>query len=507
MASIRIPDLPPAGPAAEPWPADEFTIRADEMLVRRLDTEFAAGVHDLLHNPETGLSSLSGEPALEAIAGVYPALETLRQRTLDGAVGPRQRALLEPSINTRLDWAAGAIGRLAERATVQADDESVAERISGLGQDAAVSWDDPAHLQRLGRAAVEELRWQGERRGWDAAETEARARAGLSELYAGAVETAIGQNVDGASDLLAHAREAIDPARLETIDRRLARAREDGFLREVDTALAGLPLDPAAPPAMEAFVARAAELSSADAAAPVRARLGDLAAHAQRRAERQWHRRQAEAGISALQWLRENPDQSRLQLSPNVRDWLASDQIDALRARERTGHFVTDSDLFEQLDRQMVYEPDIFAVLNLDRHRLSLDDRDHARFAAAQKAIAESASDHALARYRLARLSVDRALEQSGIDSSSSEAAEIRSGIRDRLESFEAVEGRPPRGADIDTLVGQAVGQLGSNNPHIVPVAAGDLKCTGGSCRERWQLRHDRCLPYWWEELVPELCS
>ena len=411
MASIRIPDLPPAGPAAEPWPADDVTIRADELFARRLDTEFSAGVRELLHNPETGLSALSGEAALEAIASIYPALEELKQRTLDGAVGLRQRALLEPSINTRLDWAAGTLGRLAERATIQVDDESVAQRLAGLGQDAAASWDDAAHLRKLGRAAVGELRWQGERRGWDATETDARAKAGLSDLYAGAVEAAMERDLDGATSLLAHAREVIDPARLETIDLRLARAREDGFLREVDAALKALPLDPAAPPLLDAFTAHAAELTPGDATDGMRARLDDMAAHAQRRAERQWNRRQAEAGIAALDWLKQNPDLSSLFLPEKVRAWLASDQFDGLKTLEQRGRLATDPDLFWRLDRLSVYDPEAFATLDLDRHRLSLNDADHTRFAAAQKAIVDGATDPAFARYRLARAGIDRALE------------------------------------------------------------------------------------------------
>ena len=483
MASIRISGPPEAEPAAEPRPADEVTIRADEMFARRLDTEFASGVRDLLHKPETGLSSLSGDAALEAIAGIYPALEELRQRTLDGAMGPRQRSLVEPVINTRLDWAAGTVGRLAERATVQVDDQSVAERLVGLGQDAAASWDDPAHLRTLGRAAVSELRWQGERRGWDATEIDARARAGLSDLYAGAVEAAIGKDVDGATSLLAHAREAIDTERLETIDRRLARAREDSFLREVDAALLALPLDPATPPALDAFNARIAELTPEDATDGVRGRLGELASHAHRRAGLQWNRRQAEAGVAALDWLNENPGLSSLFLPEKVRAWLASDQFDGLKTMEQRGRLVTDPDLFERLDRQMVYEPEVFATLDLNRHRLSLGDADYERFAAVKKVIAEGAPDPAFARHRQARIGVDRALQERGIDVESFDAADIRAEMRDLLDGFETVEGRPAAGADIDSTTVQSVNLLGSNNPHVIPVAAGDLKCTGGSCR------------------------
>lgn len=115
--------MPGAQPEAEPWPplfddGDEHTIRVDELFARQLDTEFASGMRDLLHHPETGLSALKGEAALKTIAGAMPALDELKQRTLAQAIGPAQRSLLEPMIDTRLDWTAGTIGRLALRATV-----------------------------------------------------------------------------------------------------------------------------------------------------------------------------------------------------------------------------------------------------------------------------------------------------------------------------------------------------------------------------------------------------
>gem|GEM_PF-1095278 len=476
MASIRISGSPEAEPAAEPWPADEHTIRIDEMFARKLDTEFATGVRGLLHDPETGLSSLSGEVALEAIAGIYPALEALRQRTLANAIGPRQRGLVEPAIDTRLDWAAGTIGRLAERATIEVDDRSVAERLAGLRQDAETAWHDPAWLRQLGRTTVTELRWQGERRGWDQAETETRARAGLSDLYAGAVEAAIAKDVDGGARLLAHAREAIDPARREIIDHRLARARADGVLHEVDAALATLPLDPTAPPALDAFAARTEALTPEDATDEVRARLGELASYAQRRAERQWHRRQAEAGIAALEWLQRKPTGSWLGLPPEVRDWLVPDQVRGLETLLIDGRLRTDSALFERLDRQMVYEPDGFAARDLDRHRLSLDDEDHARFAGAQKAIAEDRIDPAQARWVHTRIGVDRALKAKGIDLDGPAAVKARAGARDQLAAFEAIEGRPPVGADLDEIVRHAVDGVvpdtatdpAASEPHIV---------------------------------------
>ncbi|MEK7992760.1 MAG: hypothetical protein AAB403_03045 [Planctomycetota bacterium] len=55
--------------------------------------------------------------ALEAIAGAMPALGELKERTLTQAIGSRQRSILEPLIETRLDWAADTLGRPALRAT------------------------------------------------------------------------------------------------------------------------------------------------------------------------------------------------------------------------------------------------------------------------------------------------------------------------------------------------------------------------------------------------------
>jgi hypothetical protein len=159
MGTTIYPTVPVAQPAAEPSPADdEFSVRTDEMFARQLDNEFSAGVRGLLHDPESGIAAQNGEAGLHAVAGAMPALSDLRERTLAQAIGPRQRAILEPMIDTRLDWAAGTLGRLAQRATVEVDDASVAERIAGLKQDAATSWQDPAHLRRLGRSAIEELR-------------------------------------------------------------------------------------------------------------------------------------------------------------------------------------------------------------------------------------------------------------------------------------------------------------------------------------------------------------
>ncbi|CAN0048409.1 unnamed protein product, partial [Phaeothamnion confervicola] len=482
--------LPEAQPAAESWPVDEHTIRIDEMFARRLDTEFSSGVRALLHAPETGIATQSGEAALEAIAGAWPALNDLKQRTLSQAMGPRQRGILEPLIETRLDWAAGTLGQLAQRATVEVDDASVADRIAGLRQDASSSWHDPAYLQKLGRTTVEELRYQGERRGWDPAETDSRVRTGLSDFYVGAIETAIGRNdLDGASGLYEHARPIIDPERQAALDRRFVQAREVAVYRDIDRDMAGIPIEPAGPPGPEIFEDRAVELTPDDATDEMRARIAKVAEQAHRHAERRWNRQQAEAGIAAFDWIGRNPGRSFLAIPPEIRDWLAPDQWRGLEALLIGGRLRTDRDLFEQLDRQMIYEPDAFAGADLDRHRLSLDDEDHARFLGMQKAIAEGRLDPVLARYDQMRRGLDRAVQALGIDTEGPEAVDARANARDRLDSFETIEGRAPNGKDIDGIVGDIVGRIspdeaavqgplravgdGFDPRHVVPAQAG----------------------------------
>ncbi len=437
MRGILVPGQPEAEPAAEPWPVDEHTIRVDEMFARQLDTEFSAGVRGLLHDPETGVAAQRGEAALEAIAGAMPALGELKERTLSQAIGPRQRSILESLIDTRLDWAAGTLGQLAQRATAEVDDASVADRIAGLNRDAALSWHDPAYLRKLGRTAVEELRYQGERRGWDAAETDTRVRTGLSDLYAGAVETAIRQDdLDGASALYDHARPVIDPERQAILDRRFVQAREAAVYRDVDRDMAGIPIEPAGPPGADVFEERAAELTPEDASDEVRAGIAQVIAFAQRRAERQWQKQQSEAGVAALDWARKNAGASLQKMPSDIRDWLAPDQWRGLEAFYIDGRLTTDRDLFERLDHQMVYETDSFAGVDLDRHRLSLDDEDRARFAGAQKAVAEGRIDPDLVRY-----------------------ARLRRGI-DRMLGGMAVDGRPPRSANVGDIAEDVGGRL-----------------------------------------------
>ncbi len=499
MAATIYPTVPVAQPEAEPRPTDEHSIRVDEMFARQLDTEFASGVRGLLHDPETGLSALKGEAALEAIAGAPVTLHELKERTLAQAIGPRQRSILEPMIETRLDWATGTISQLAQRATVEVDDQSVAERLAGLSQDASSSWRDRAHLRKLGRTAVNELRYQGERRGWEVAETDAKVRGGLSDLYAGAVEAAIGQDdLDGAAALYEHARPVLDPERQAAIDQRFVRAREVALCRDIDGDLSGLPLDPAAPPDLEAFQRRAAELVPEGASDTVRAGIAQVAASAHRHAERQWHRKQAEAGLAVLDWFRKNPEASFLAIPMEVRDWLAPDQWQGVESLYARGRPATDRDLFERLDRQMVHEPEAFAAVDLDRHRLSLGDADYTRFAAAQQAIAEGRIDPDLARYGRARLDADRALEAKGIDTDGPEAVSVHAEIRDELDSFEIIEGRPPNGEDIDGIVVQAVDRsvgdevpvsvvLGEafNPEHIFLAQAGGGGARGGGASGR----------------------
>lgn len=416
MGTIIYPNLPEKQPAAEPSTREEdrddvFAAQLDETFARQLDNDFAGEVRAYLHGPDTGLSTLSGESALEAIAGALPALDELKKRTIARAANPRQQAVLEPLLDTRLGWAAGTIGAMAKRASVEVDDSSVAERVTGLGLDAMAAWDDPARLHQLGRTVVNELRYQGERRALPPEQIAARARAGLSDLYAGAVEAALDRDVVRAAQLYEHAREAIAPERQAALDSRLVATRETLVVREIDEALAAMKLDPAAPPSPDAFENRAAELMPDDAPVELRERLVQVVAHAQRRAMRQWDKKQGQAGVAALAWLRQNPDVPPTALPRDVHAWLAPDQQLDLAIAAEAGRVVTDPELHERLDRLAVHDPRAFAETDLDRHALSLDEHDYRRLSEIRKAVIEGRSDPDHLRWAQARIGVERALE------------------------------------------------------------------------------------------------
>lgn len=415
MGTIIYPTLPEMQPAEEPSTRsanekDVLTTLLDETFARQLENDFAREVRAYLHGPDTGLSHLSGEAALEAIAGALPVLDELKKRTVARATNPRQQAVLEPLLDTRLDWAAGTIGTMAKRASTEVDDASVAERVAGLGLDAMAAWDDPARLHQLGRTVVNELRYQGERRAWTHEQIAARARTGLSDLYAGAVETALDRDVVRAAQLYEHSREAIAPERQAALDSRFVAARETLVVRDIDEAMAAMELDPAAPPVAAAFENRAAELMPGDAPTELRERLVQVVAHAQRRATRQWDKKQGQAGVAALAWLQQNPDVPPTALPQDVRAWLAPDQQLGLAIAAEAGHVITDPELYDRLDRLAVHDPKAFAEIDLDRHALSLDQQDFRRLSEIRKAVIEGRPDPDHLRWAQARLGVERAL-------------------------------------------------------------------------------------------------
>jgi hypothetical protein len=126
--------------------------------------------------------------------------------------------MLEPLIDHRLDCAGGDLGRIVLQATSALDDRIVAERLADLRQDATLSWQDRAHLRTLGATVVNGLPYQGERKGWDAGRTDTAVRTGLSDLYAGSVEAAIGQDPE---------RAAIQAERQAAVERKIERARKE----------------------------------------------------------------------------------------------------------------------------------------------------------------------------------------------------------------------------------------------------------------------------------------
>jgi len=445
-------------------------LQADETFARQLDTRFATEVRSLVHDPATGLAGREPQDALAGIAETLPLLGELKDRYLAQAISPRRKALLEPLIDRRLDRAGGELGRIAERATSVLDDRSVAERLADLQRDASLSWQDPAHLRLLGRTAVGELRYQGERKGWDASRTDTAVHSGLSDLYAGAVEAALGQDPERAATLYAHARDVIQSERQAAVERRIDRAREERRVTEIVSGLADTPDDPTRRPDLDDYQARADELTPPDASPEVRAQVSRMARIEQARADRAWQATRGRAATSALDWLGENPAASLMAMPTDLRDGLSPEQSDALdRTVMNGGRVVTDRDLYGRLDDQAVYEPESFVGLDLTQYRLSLGDGDYNRLTELQKALAEGNSDPSFERHRLGRMFLGEGLRAANVDPDGEEARTARQQLDTLLGAFEPVEGKPPTMADIRGLVGDVLPRV-EDDPNIVRV-------------------------------------
>lgn len=479
MASIEIEGLPLAVPAADAWPRTELGddsalgLQAHEMFARQLDTRFAGEVRGLVTDPATGLAGRDPEEALAGIAETTRLLGALKDRYLAQAVGPRQKALLEPVIDRRLERASDDLGQIAEQATSVLDDRIVSERLADLARDAALSWQDPAHLRTLGRTTVGELRYQGERKGWDAGRTDTAVRKGLSDLYASAVEAAIGQDPERAAKLYDHARDVIQPERQAVVERRIERAREERRVTEIVGGLADTPDDPTRRPDLDDYLARAAEATPPDASPEVRAQVIRMAQIEQARADRAWQAARGRAAASALDWLGANPAAPLMAMPTDLRDGLSPEQTEALdRTAMNGGRVVTDRDLYERLDDQAVHEPESFVGLDLTQHRLSLGDGDYNRLTELQQTLADGKSDPAFERHRLGRLFLNEGLRAANVDPEGEEARTARQQLDRLLGSFESVQGKPPTMADIRGLVGDVLPREGDRS--IVQTSGGE---------------------------------
>jgi len=474
MGSIRIDGLPEAVPQASSWPVDDdpAAIQADEMLARQLDNEFAGEVRKLLHDPETGLADKGAEDALSGVATALPLLGELKERTLAQVAGPRQRALLEPLIDQRLDQATGTIGSIARRASGELDDRTVAERLAGFRQDAALAWDDPAQLRLLGRAAVSELRYQGERKDWDGTETDANVRQGLSDLYAGAVEAAMAKDFDGAARLYDHAREVIQPEQQAALEHKLTLAHQQQTARRIgdntyqawasafianlaeDEIADGLNSTARPRPDPRRFVERAnADL---DESSPPRLRslVQQEAISRFFRAGKEWLAERSQGVADILAWQKENPAALLAEVPPTLKSRLAPDQLAGFhRFAIAEGHVEPDLGLYDRLERQLLDNPRGFANAALDEYALHVGIDGLDRLSGLQEAIRKGDPDGFVARLRAGRRLVEAAVVKAGFEPDATIGQSVRAGVRDRIEEFAKVNGRQPAEDDVIRIV------------------------------------------------------
>ena len=299
-------------------------------------------------------------------------------------------------------------------------------------------------------------------------------RTGLSDLYAGAVEAAIGQDPERAATLYDHARDVIQPERQAVVERRIERAREERRVTEIVGGLADAPDDPTRRPDPDDYQARAAEATPPDASPEVRAQVTRMARIEQARADRAWQVARGRAAMGALDWLGENPAAPLMAMPADLHDGLSPEQMQALdRTATNGGRVVTDRDLYRKLDDQAVHEAEKFAAIDLAQHRLSLGDSDYSRLTKLQKTLAEGKPDPAFERHRLGRLFLDEGLRAANLDPNGEEARTARQQLDTLLGAFKAVEGKPPTIADVRGLVDDVLPRA-EEDPNTVRISGGD---------------------------------
>lgn len=474
MASIKIEGLPEAAPVEGPWPIDNdpISIQADEMFARQLDTGFAGEIRNLVHDPETGLAGMGPEEALGGIAAAMPMLGELKDRYLAQAIGPRQKAILEPLIDTRLDRASGDLGRIAQQATSVLDDRSVAERLADLQRDAALAWHDPAHLRALGRTAVGELRYQGERRGWDEAQTNTTVRQGLSDLYAGAIEQAIGQDPDGASKLYDHARDVIQPERQAAIERRFVEAREDEAAARVGSELkdgwSKMSIAPSTAdvpdleskawprPDIRWFLDQATKQLDDNSSPRLRGLVQNEATAQFFRAGKEWLTGRSQAIADVLKWQTENPSAQFTDVPSGLRSKMSPDQMAAFRLFANVqGYVEPDLGLYDRLERDLFDRPRKFADTALAEYALHIGTDGVSRLGDLQDAVRKGDTDGQVARLKAGRRLVEDAVIKAGFEPDATVGQAARAGVRERIEEFAKVNGRAATEDDVVYVVNE----------------------------------------------------
>ena len=109
--------------------------------------------------PGTGLAGKDPEDALAGIAEPLPLLGALKDRYLAQVIGPRQKGLLEPLIDRRLDRAGGDLGRIVWPTTSPVS--SPTTRSSSSGRKAGEHGPDVISVDPNGEITFLDSKWRG----------------------------------------------------------------------------------------------------------------------------------------------------------------------------------------------------------------------------------------------------------------------------------------------------------------------------------------------------------
>jgi hypothetical protein len=197
----------------------------NEATVKNADARMGETEQALLFDPQNGFLNLQGQAALTQAPAVLDTYTKAQDREMTTMVDDDQRRMIGELADRRLATFSTQIERHTAAERQRWYDTASDRRIALMQADAGLHWNDDALLRRSLGTARAEVGEQAERKGWDAALTEAALRQQTSRTLVAAIGAAVDRDPKRAQSLRTRYEAVIDDQDRTTLDALLAEAQ------------------------------------------------------------------------------------------------------------------------------------------------------------------------------------------------------------------------------------------------------------------------------------------